>query len=190
MTTLEQMEPKIVILSRVWCFEQRELVEDLQQEARLAVWRALQQQPNSHAAFLKRVAEYAMLHYRKRGRSVDNLLDPRRRSVHWQAVSVDYVPPDGQQPLEDTLTSAPFHAHNVWQSPTEDEAVGHLLCEMLRTVMTPREDAVLLLLLEGYTSSEAGHRLGIPHCSSWRAMKRLQRKAREVLGLEYEGMGR
>lgn len=182
MTTLDDIEPKLQILSRVWCFGDPELMEDLQQEARLAVWRQLNHRPEAPASFLKRVAEYAMLHYRKRGRSVDGLLDPRRRATRYVCLSADAPPPhDGERAIHDALSTEVLTPDKEWQAPTEDEAIGYVLCEELRGLLTSREDAILVLLLEGYTSSEAGRRLGIPHASAWRALIRIQSKAKGVL---------
>src|SRR3990167_5296525 len=158
---LERMEPDVRRLARVLCLGQRDAQEDLAQVGRLAIWQKLQRQPGAPEPLLQCVAKRAMIDSREQGRSVDGRLDPTsRRATRWLMESLDAPQRESQAPLtdglpSDALASGPVHAHNLWESPTEAEAMGHVLYEMLRAILTPREDAVPTLLLVGYRSRHA-----------------------------------
>jgi DNA-directed RNA polymerase specialized sigma24 family protein len=151
---LTQIEPDIRRLARVLCLGQRDAQEDLAQVGRLAIWQKLQRQPGAPEPLLQCVAKRAMIDSREQGRSVDGRLDPvTRRAFRWLIGSLDAPQRESQGPLTNGLASDAldgFHALSLWGAPTEDEALGRVLYAMLRGILTPREDAVLTLLLVGY----------------------------------------
>ncbi|MDP2856876.1 MAG: hypothetical protein Q8P50_02750, partial [Bacillota bacterium] len=78
------------------------------------------------------------------------------------------------------------HAHNLWESPVEEEALGRVLYQTLRELLTPREDALLALVLLGYQHKEAGALLGLTKQQVHRTHQSIQRKAVVLLGLDGE----
>ncbi|MDP3062877.1 MAG: sigma factor [Chloroflexota bacterium] len=159
---LGQMEPDVRRLARYWSLSRPHAQDDLAQVARLAIWQALRRHPDAPEPLLVRIAQDAISHELVRGRSVDNRLNPvSKRRFRWLIESLDAPDPDGPHPIADALASGPVHAHNLWESPTEAEAMGHVLHEMLRAILTPQEDAVLTLFLVGYWNKEAGELLGL-----------------------------
>ncbi|MDP3065063.1 MAG: sigma factor [Chloroflexota bacterium] len=186
---LEQLEPDIKRLARRWCRDRPAAAEDLAQVARLAMWLMLKERPDAPVSHLMCKAKEDILDERKRGHSVDGRLDPvTRRSFRWLIESLDAPRLDGQEPLADALESGPVHAHNPWESPVEAEAVGRVLYHTLREDLTPREDALLTLLLIGYGPKGAGALLELTKQQAFRSQQAIQRKAIAVLGLEYPGL--
>ncbi|MDP3062096.1 MAG: hypothetical protein Q8O40_02605, partial [Chloroflexota bacterium] len=106
----------------------------------------------------------------------------------WLIESLDAPRLDGQAPLADALESGPVHAHNLWESPVEEEAVGRVLYHTLREDLTPREDVLVALLLLGYQHKEAGAMLSLTKQQVRRTIQTIQRKAVQVLALEYPGL--
>ena len=71
----------------------------------------------------------------------------------------------------------------------ETEALGRLLYQALREALSPREDALLALLLIGYGPKGAGRLLELTRQHAFRTRQAIQVKAAEILGLEYPGLG-
>ncbi|MDP2950701.1 MAG: hypothetical protein Q8P22_14355, partial [Chloroflexota bacterium] len=107
-----------------------------------------------------------------------------RRAFRWLIVSLDAAPPDGRPPMADTLASGPVHAHNLWESPVEEEVLGRVLYQTLQELLTPREDALLALLLLGYQQKEAAGLLSLTKQQVHRTHQSIQRKAVVLLGLD------
>jgi DNA-directed RNA polymerase specialized sigma24 family protein len=184
---LEQLEPNIRRLARRWSRGCVAYQEDLAQLARLAMWLMLKERPDAPVPHLIHRAKQEILDEKKLGRSVDGRLDPvTRRAFRWLIVSLDAPRLDGQEPLADTLASGPVHAHNLWESPVEEEALGRILYQTLRDLLTPREDALLALLLLGYQHKEAGALLSLTKQQVHRTHQSIQRKAVVLLGLDGE----
>ena len=184
---LEQLEPDIRRLARRWARDKPDAADDLAQVARLAMWLMLKERPDAPVSHLMCKAKEDILDEKKLGRSVDGRLDPvTRRAFRWLIVSLDAPRLDGQEPLADTLASGPVHAHNPWESPVEVEALGRLLYQALRELLTPREDALLTLLLMGYGPKGAGALLELTKQQAFRTRQAIQRKAVVLLGLDGE----
>ena len=182
---LEQLEPDIRRLARRWCRDRPDAADDLAQVARLAMWLMLKERPDAPVQHLKYRAKQEILDEKKLGRSVDGRLDPvTRRAFRWLIVSLDAPRLDGQEPLADSLASGPVHAHNLWESPVEEEALGRVLYQTLRELLTPREDTLLALLLLGYLHKEAGAMLRLTKQQVHRTHQAIQRKAVVLLGLD------
>ncbi|MDP3064807.1 MAG: hypothetical protein Q8O40_16645, partial [Chloroflexota bacterium] len=161
---------------------------DLAQVARLAMGHMLKERPDAPAPHRIYKAKQEILDQKKLGRSVAGRLDPvTRRAFRWLIVSLDAPPPDGCHPLADSLASGPVHAHNLWESPVEEEALGRILYQTLRDLLTPREDVLLaLLLLLGYGPKGAGHLLELTRQQTFRTQQAIQVKAAVLLGLDGE----
>jgi DNA-directed RNA polymerase specialized sigma24 family protein len=177
---LEEMEPLVRRLARRWARD-RPTADDLAQVARLAMWLILKERLDAPIAHLVRGAQEALFDESIRGKSVDGRLNgvfrrPRQYTV--QSLQDPYGRLDGT--LEDALAGGPVHAHNLWESPTEGEAMGHILYEALRALLSLQEDAVLLLLLAGYRQYEIGPALGLTEKQVRWARQRLQRKLRTL----------
>lgn len=184
---LEALEPAIQRTANFWCMGRPDVRDDLAQVARLAVWEELRRRPDASDLHLVYRAKQEILDEKKLGRSVDGRLDPvTRRSFRWLLVSLDAPRLDGQEPLADTLASGPVRAHNLWESPVEEEALGRVLYQTLRELLTPREDALLALLLLGYQHKEIRALLGLTKQQVYRTHQSIQRKAVVLLGLDGE----
>lgn len=174
---LERMESDVRRLAARCARDAPDHLEDLAQVARLALWQALRRRPDAPEPLLVRIAERAMLTERRRGRSVDGRLGlDTRRATRWLMQSLDAPQRESQEPLGDALESGPVHAHNLWESPTEAEAMGHVLYEMLRAILTPQEDAVLTLLLVGYRYRDVERVLHLTEKQVLWAQRLLQKK--------------
>ncbi|MDP3063818.1 MAG: sigma factor [Chloroflexota bacterium] len=177
MTTLEQMEPDVRRLAQRFTRDRPDAQEDLAQVARLAMWQELCRRPDAPEPLLVRVAERAMIGEGRQGHSVDGRLFLSARRAHtWTLQSMDAPQRESQAPLTDVLASGPVHAHNLWESPTEADAMGRVLYEMLREMLTPQEDAVLTLLLVGYWNREIERQLDLTEKQVRRARSSLQRQ--------------
>lgn len=186
---LEQLEPDVRRLARRWCRDRPDAADDLTQVARVAVWRLLWERPDAPVPHLIKKAKEAILVERKRGCSVDGRLDPvTGRQTRWLIESLDAPRLDGQEPLAEALASGPVRAHNLWESPVEEEALGRVLYQTLRELLTPREDALLSLLLLGYEPKGAGAHLKLTKQQAYRTRQTIQRKAVQILGVEYPGL--
>ena len=179
-TRLEQMEPLVRRLARRWARD-KPTADDLAQVARLAMWLMLKERPDAPVPHLMRKAHDAIFDASIRGRSVDGRLygafrRPRQYLV--QSIQDPYGRLDGT--LEDALASGRIRAHNLWESPTEGEALGHILYEMLRELLSPQEDAVLALFMVGYRNLDVQNVLGLTEKQVRWARHRLQRKLRTL----------
>ncbi|MDP2949669.1 MAG: hypothetical protein Q8P22_09050 [Chloroflexota bacterium] len=68
----------------------------------------------------------------------------------------------------------------------ETEALGRLLYQALRETLSPRENALLALLLIGYGPNGAGALLELTKQQAFRTQQAIQRKAVVLLGLDGE----
>ena len=173
---LDALEPDVKRLARRWARDAPHAEDDLTQVARVSVWQLLRERPDAPPSHLMQEAKEAILRERKRGCSVDGRLNPTwQRAKTWTTVSLDdpYGRLDG---TDDALASGPIRAHNLWESPVEGEALGHVLYEMLREILTPKEDALLALFLVGYWNKEAQKLLGLSKKEVRCARYALQRK--------------
>lgn len=187
---LEALEPRVRHLAWRWSRDAPNAREDLEQVARLAIWKELLREPDAPVQHLLAEAKDAISDERKRGSSVDGRLNPTtRRKRRYLAESMDAPGPRDLPPISETLASGPLHAHNLWESPVEAEALGHLLYEALLPVLTETQNALLALILAGYQCKEAGRLLGMTKQQAWVVRQSIQRTAVEVLGVQYPGMG-
>ncbi|MDP3062295.1 MAG: sigma factor [Chloroflexota bacterium] len=177
MTTLEQMERDVRRLAQRFTRDRPDAQEDLAQVARLAMWQELCRRPDAPEPLLVRVAERAMIGEGRQGHSVDGRLFLGARRAHtWALQSMDAPQRESEKTLADALASGPIRAHNLWESPTERDAMGHMLHDMLRAILQPYEDAVLTLLLVGYRNREVERLLHMTEKQVQRARTSLQGK--------------
>lgn len=189
LTRLEEMEPHIRRLARRWARDKPDAADDLAQVARVAVWEELRRQPDAPDRHLLAEAKEAISDERKRGSSVDGRLNPTtRRKRRYLTESMDAPRPRDLPPISETLASGPVRAHNLWESPTEGEAMGHLLYEALQPELTETQNALLALILAGYQCQDAGRLLGMDKKRANIVRVGIQRTAVDVLGVEYPGM--
>jgi DNA-directed RNA polymerase specialized sigma24 family protein len=79
---IQELEPDIQRMVRHWSWDCPDSWEDLAQEARLAIYLQLKQDPETPRNHLMQHAKSAILHYRQRGRSVDGKLNRIARRSH------------------------------------------------------------------------------------------------------------
>ena len=186
---LEALEPRVKHLAWRWSRDTPNAREDLEQVARVAVWEELRRQPDAPDRHLLAEAKEAISDERKRGSSVDGRLNPTtRRKRRYLTESMDAPGPRDLPPISETLASGPVRAHNLWESPTEGEAMGHLLYEALQPELTETQNALLALILAGYQCQDAGRLLGMDKKRAYIVRVGIQRTAVEVLGVEYPGL--
>ena len=182
---LEALEPRVRRLAWRWSRDAPNAREDLEQVARVAVWEELRRQPDAPDRHLLAEAKDAISNERKRGSSVDGRLNPTtRRKRRYFTDSMDAPGPRDLPPISEALASGPVHAHDLWESPVEGEALGRVLYQTLRELLTPREDTLLTLLLLGYLHKEAGAMLRLTKQQVHRTHQAIQRKAVVLLGLD------
>ena len=186
---LETLERRVRYLAWSWSRDTPAAQEDLEQVARLAIWEELRRRPDAPDPHLLATAKEAIWRERLRGKSVDGRLNPAARRPHRYATfSLDAPRPHDGPALEEMLASGPVHAHDPWESPTEGEAIGRVLFEQLRRLLTETQEAWLTLVICGYQSQQAGQLLGMTKQQAYIVRLSIQRIACDVLGLEYPGL--
>ncbi|MDP3064192.1 MAG: hypothetical protein Q8O40_13425 [Chloroflexota bacterium] len=186
---LETLERRVRYLAWSWSREAPSAQEDLEQVARLAMWEELRRRPDAPDPHLLARAKRAIWKERLRGKSVDGRLNSTsRRPRAYSVYSLEASGPHDLPPIEDMVASGPARSHDPWESPTEGEAVGHVLYEELQPLLTDTQELFLTLIMCGYQSQEAGQLLGMTKQQAWLVRLSIQRVACEVLGLEYPGL--
>ena len=157
-----ELRQKIHSLAGRWTRDRRDLREDLEQEAMLAIWlKGETQAPLDHQL---QTARHRMLSVRKLGKSVDGKLDATyKRSTRYIVLSMEQQgigKGDDLLPFQDLLPS-PFLV--------EEYIVAKLTALEVLTVLEPEERHCVLLLCQGFTLQEVASRKRCPltwvrHC--------------------------
>lgn len=98
-----------------------------------------------------------------------------RAWVCWQARSVFY-----QAERRKTLSTVPFDEF-IAEGLTDEEAQHHKeLVEELLSALTPEEQRMVRLYLEGYQGDEIGEKMGVSRDTVYQRMRRIVKKLRSV----------
>ncbi len=137
-------------------------MDDMVQEASLAVWRTLQKKPDVNKTYIWKVAWCAALSvFRRNCRSVDR----PRGGTGYEVLSWEGLAATGE---EDDLNSVQDALDKRWRrvpldrdDPTQDIALANIMREELEPYLVPRERQAFLLLLREYQAKEIAGALGI-----------------------------
>lgn len=140
---LASVERFIKWRARIMAFGDPAIANDLAQEARLFVWKKLQENPDLPFSFICQLAKEAVYKYRRRGFSVDRLFLERRKR-HYYFVSYEKI--------DDWL---PLSGRSM-----EDVILRRLILNAFWERLTPVEQTYLELRVAGYSQTEIQQKLG------------------------------
>ncbi len=142
--------------------------EDLAQEARLAIYLELKEDPESPCAHLFQRAKHVILDYRKRGKSVDGKLHRTfGRPRVWRLASLDANP----------KILPVFRSR--WANPVEDLALARVAYGELKERLTGQEAQYLALQIQGYQGKEVNCLLGLTRKQGEYLRKKIRKAAQE-----------
>jgi len=127
------------------------LAEDLEQEAREATLRRLQEDPNCTESHLVVKAKEAIYKYRRRGSSVDGKLYPEGRDRHYRMISLQEAI-DDEGDLKEEFIGDP----RAGRRPTEQHACIIVLFDDFRGRLSAEEERVFTLRLTDTSWEEIG----------------------------------
>lgn len=173
---IQELEPDIRKMVRHWSWDCPESWEDLAQEARLAIYLQLKQDPETPRSHLMQHAKCAILRYRQRGRSVDGKLNRMARRSHvWKMVSLDADP--GIELIDDG--SPYFRAHQL--TPVEDLVLDKVTYQEMTRRLSEQQAQYLALKLQGYASRQIVAMMGMTQWGGHRLREEIKRQARDIL---------
>ena len=173
---LQELEPDIKRMARRWSWNCPDDREDLAQEARLAIYQQLKQDPETPRSHLMQHAKNGILHYRQRGRSVDGKLYPTARRSHvWEIVSLDADP--GMELIDDG--SPYFRAHQL--RPVEDLALDRETYKEITRRLSEQQAQYLALKLQGYASRQIVELMGMTQWGGHCLRQQIRRQAGDLL---------
>ena len=153
-------------------------MDDMVQEASLAVWRALQKKPDVNKTYIWKVAWCAALAvFRRNRRSVDR----PRGGTGYEVVSWEGLAATGEEDDPDSIQDA---LDKRWRrvplerdDPTQDIAVANIMREEVASYLTSQEQQVILLLLREYKPLEIAVELGLSEPYTRRLVMGIRMKA-------------
>jgi len=172
--TLTKLDPEIRLLARHWSRECPGDWEDLAQEARVAIYLELKENPASPRTHLFHAAKCQILVYSSKGKSVDGRLRPdfRRKRV-WAVVNLDapYIVAD--------RSNLYFKPHQL--RPVEDLALTLVAYGELMERLTEQQGQYLCLKLQGHYSRAVDRLLGVSKQQGQRLRREIKEEAAEIL---------
>mgnify|MGYP001595764287 FL=1 len=172
---LTELDAAIQKLAKRWARDCPHDWEDLAQEARLAIYRVLKENPACPCGYLFQVAKHEVLDYRRKGKSVDGKLDKTYgRQFLWALVRRDAP---GVVPADDS--SLHFKPHQL--RPVEDLALTLAAYGELRGRLTEQQARYLSLRLQGYLHREIGLLLGLSRQQGERVTREIKKEAAKTL---------
>ncbi len=167
---LEDLDKGIKALARTWARDNPDVWEDLAQEARLAIYLELKENPESPRTHLFQRARHVILDYRKKGRSVDGKLHRTFGRPHvWMLASLDGGP------------RAPLAIRSGQASPVEDLALARVVYGELRERLSGQQPQYLALRIQGYQGREVDYLLGLTKKQGFYLRKKIKEAAQECL---------
>ncbi len=167
---LEELDKGIKTLARTWARDDPDVWEDLAQEARIAVYLELKENPESPDAYLSQRAKHVILDYRKKGKSVyGKLFRTFGRPRVWLLTSLDANP------------NVPPVVRSRRLNPVEDQALARVAYGELRDRLTQQQAQYLALRLQGYQGKEVDFLLGLTKKQGFYLRKKIKRVAQECL---------
>ena len=174
--TITQLDGDIKNLAKHWARDCPEAWEDLAQEARLAIYQKLKENPACPRKHLFHHAKYRILEYRSKGYSVDGKLHRTHRRSHvWELVSLD----DNPEEVFAENNSLHFTPHQL--RPVEDLALTRVAYGELRGRLTEQQGQYLSLRLQGYKKREAEVLLGLSAKRGARLREAIRKEAANTL---------
>ena len=164
---LEAMESYIRYKAFYFAEEDPMTQEDLAQEAREAIIKALRKD-HYPRSYLRKVVQGAMIHYLRQGRSVD--YHRPRQTQEYRIMSLDRSIGDGT-PLEEVI-----HVRGSF----EDMADARMMLNQLEAYLNERERYVFNLLRKGYSQADVARMMGCTRSWIYYIMEDIRRKAKEV----------
>ena len=154
---------------------QPDLREDLMQEALIHLWQVQEQQPGQSESWYLQSCRYHLQHLLVAGRSVDSL---KRRAANAQ---VSRYGPDEPSlfAIEEAIESA--------EPMLADISVRDMIAATSRR-LSPREQAVLRCLVEGYRTGEIARHLKLSHPTVVKSRRKIAATLDELTGLTGERM--
>lgn len=156
-------------------YHQEHLLEDMVQEANIAIWRALQEHPNPVGSYIWHTAYYTALNFLRRGRSVERPVT--KGETAYQMVSLEALMESRDGDGWDIIEGIVRRRHGELPNPTQDIAVAHVMYEELQEHLTPRQRQVLALRLQEYTELEIARLLGVSHTQAYRIVAAIRIQA-------------
>ncbi len=167
---LEDLDKGIKALARTWARDNPDVWEDLAQEARLAIYLELKENPESPRTHLFQRARHVILDYRKKGRSVDGKLHRTFGRPHvWMLASLDGGP------------RAPLAIRSGQASPVEDLALARVVYGELRERLSGQQAQYLALRIQGYQGREVDYLLSLTKKQGFYLRKKIKEAAQECL---------
>ena len=173
---LQELEPDIQRMARRWARDCPDDWEDLAQEARLAIYQQLKQDPETPRSHLMQQAKSQIVDYRELGKSVDGKLDRTyHRTTVWRLASLDAAP----EVVGAEYSSLHFRSHRL--RPVEDLALDRVTYGELRRRLTGQQAQYLSLRLQGYASREITAIMGVTRWGRHRLQEEIKEQARDIL---------
>jgi DNA-directed RNA polymerase specialized sigma24 family protein len=137
---LQELEADIQRMARRWARDCPDDWEDLAQEARLAIYQQLKQDPETPRSHLMQHAKSQIVDYRELGKSVDGKLDRTyHRTTVWRLASLDASP----EVVGAEYSGLYFRSHRL--RPVEDLALDRVTYGELRQRLTGQQAQYLSL---------------------------------------------
>lgn len=175
--TIAKLDADIQGLAKRWARDCPAAWEDLAQEARLAIYLELKENPACPRNHLFRRAKHEILDYRKKGKSVDGKLDKTYKRKHiWELASLDADPAVVGVAASSTLYFKPHQLRLV-----EDLALARVAYEELRGRLTEQQDQYFYLRLQGYNGREADALLNLTPRQGQRLRNEIRKEAANTL---------
>jgi hypothetical protein len=123
--------------------------EDMAQEARIGIFKALNKDPHANNTYLKQRAQWQMSSSRRRGRSVDN--------GFWKRDQITVFPYDHSN--EEGVFSSIFK--NRMRIPLDELVIDKIGMERLYAMLTELEKLLVKWKLDGWSDKKTETRLNI-----------------------------